>query len=376
MKKRLIIVSILLIAAFAAYLSYTTVDSKTSVATAAKKGYSATVYVAGMGGHFAAADITIDPNNAEDPIKITKLDRVVIGDKKTHPTHDPRIDNSDHNVLFWSTYVLDPNGKQHVGKTDLKTGNVIKDVAMDPDPRSPAKKPPVYCASGQSKHYYMPVFMGSEGYIDIFDKKTLEHKRRMYISDIGFKPGTYQFVHGVNSNDGKKFLLAINETKEGKSTGKIDLVLVDLPALEKGEWKVIAKASHTGEPGKTITFRQYFTKDDKYIFQSAADRIWVLDASNLKLIDEKMVDGQVHDMMPTPDGKYGILTVRQATEGCDVEGKPIAGKNITDGMLQLYDFDARKIVGKQVSVCLACHKRMGLGDRSAVLCGIDGNWKM
>mgnify|MGYP005834578643 FL=1 len=376
MKKRLTIVSILVVAAFAVYLSYTTIDSKTTVATAAKKGYSATVYIAGMGGHFAKADITIDPNNAENPIKIANLDRVVIGDKKTHPTHDPRIDNTDPNVLFWSTYVLDPNGKQHVGKTDLKTGNIIKDVAMDPDPRSLAKKPPVYCASGQSKNYFMPIFMGSEGYVDIFDKKTLEHKKRMYVSDLGFQAGTYLFVHGTNSNDGKKFLLLIQELKDGKQTGKIDFVLVDLPALEKGKWKVIAKASHTGEPGKTLTFRQYFTRDDKYIFQSAADRIWVLDASNLKLVDEKMVDGQVHDMMPTPDGKYGILTVRQATEGCDVEGKPIPGKDITDGMLQVYDFEARKIIGKQVSVCQACHKGMGLGDKSAALCGIDGNWKM
>jgi len=376
MKKRLLIVSIILIAAFAAYLSYSTIDSKATLATAAKKVYSATVYIAGMGGHFAAADITIDPNDTGEPIKINKLDRIVIGDKKTHPTHDPRIDNTDRNILFWSTYVLDPNGKQHVGKSDLRTGEVIKDVAMDPDPRSPAKKPPVYCGSGQSKEYFMPVFMGSEGYVDIFDKKTLEHKKRMYISDIGFKPGTYQFVHGTNSNDGKKFLLTIQEMKDGKSTGKIDFVLVDLPALEKGKWKVIAKASHTGEPGKTLTFRQYFTKDDRYIFQSAADRIWVLDASNLKLVDEKMVDGQVHDMMPTPDGKYGILTIRQTTEAYDVEGKPIAGKTITDGMLQLYDFDAKKIVGKQVSVCVACHKDMGIGDRSAVLCGIDGNFKM
>lgn len=79
--------------------------------------------------------------------------------------------------------------------------------------------------------------------------------------------------------------------------------------------------------------------------------------------------------MPTPDDKYGILTVRQATKGCDVEGKPIPGKDITDGMLQVYDFEARKIIGKQVSVCQACHKGMGLGDKSAVLCGIEGNWR-
>lgn len=30
-------------------------------------------------------------------------------------------------------------------------------------------------------------------------------------------------------------------------------------------------------------------------------------------------------MMPTPDGKYGILTVRQATEGCAVIGSLLLG---------------------------------------------------
>jgi len=39
-----------------------------------------------------------------------------------------------------------------------------------------------------------------------------------------------------------------------------------------------------GEPGKTITFRQYFSRDDKLIFQSAADRMWVLDGKTLKLV--------------------------------------------------------------------------------------------
>ncbi len=340
--------------------------------SAAKKNYSAEIYVAGMGGHFAKASILIDPNDMNEPIKIKELDRLVIGDKKTHPTHDPRVDNTDPNILFWSTYVLDPNGKQHVGKSNIKTGEVIKDVAMDPDPRSPAKKPPVYCASGQTKKYYMPIFMGNEGYVDFFDKKTLKHVRRMYVRDLGYEPGTYQFVHGVTSNDGKKLLLAINNGAQGT----VDLLLIDLPALEQGTWKVIKKTTLTGKPKATMSFRQYFTKDDKYIFQSAADRIWVLDANTLQLVDEKMVDGQAHDFMPTPDGKYGIITIRNVASACDEKGNPIPGKEITDGLVQLYDFTAKKIVGKQVSVCQACHKQFGLGDKSAVLCGIDANFKM
>lgn len=158
MRKSFIVVGVMIFA-LVGYLAFTVVDGKTPVATAGKKTYSGTVYVAGMGGHFAKADITIDPNNADNPIKVAGLDRVVIGDKNTHPTHDARIDVNDPNIMFWSTYKIDPNGKQHVGKTDLRTGNVIKDVAMAPDPRSTGgeKKMPLYCASGQTKKYFMPV---------------------------------------------------------------------------------------------------------------------------------------------------------------------------------------------------------------------------
>jgi hypothetical protein len=124
----------------------------------------------------------------------------------------------------------------------------------------------------------------------------------------------------------------------------------------------------------------YFSPDDKLIFQSAADRFWLLDAKDLKMVDEKMTKGQNHDAQPTPDGKYAILTLRTSdTEGCDIEGKPImkdgAPVKITDGTIQIYDVDAKKIIGKQASVCFGCHKGMGLGDKSAVLCGLDTTFK-
>ncbi len=383
MKKGLLIV-LMLSLAFGGYLAYTTVDSKTPVVVAAKQTYTATVYVAGHGGHFAKADVTIDPNNADDPLKIAGLDKVDIGDTKTHKTHDARIDSTDSNILFWSTYQLDPNGKQHVGKSDLKTGKVITDIAMDPDKRSTGgeKKMPIYCASGQSKAYFMPVFMGSEAYVDVFDKKTMKHLHRVFISDLGYKAGTYQFLHGVNSNKMDKFLLTMTmKGEDGKMNGKIDFVLVDLPALEKGKFKEIKRATYTGEPTKTISFREYFSKDDKYIFQAGGDRLWVMDAKTLAKVDEKMSkDGENHDLMPTPDGKYALLTIRNGKiEACDAGGKPIMkdGKNvnITDGQLQLYDFDAKKIVGKPASVCFACHKNAGLGDKTAILCGMDANYK-
>jgi hypothetical protein len=379
MKKKLAVFVSLVAVVFCAYLVFTAADSKTSIATAAKQTYSTIVYVAGHGGHFAKADVTIDPNNADNPIKVNSLDMVNIGTTESHKTHDARIDATDSNTLFWSTYALDKDGKMHVGKSDLKTGKVIKDVALTPDPRSPAKTGPVYCASGQSNAYYMPVFMGSEGYVDVIDKKTMELKYRVFVSDLGYKPGTYQFVHGNNSNDMKKFVIVLSQKGEdGKMNGKQDVILVDLPSLEKGKMKELARATFSGEPGKTITFRMYFSKDDKYIYQAAGDRMWVLDAATLKQVDEKMTKpafGENHDVMPSPDGKYALLTLRSSGEGCDPEGKPTPGKMITDGTLMLYDADAKKLVGKPVTVCFGCHKGMGKGDKNAILCGLDANYK-
>ncbi len=382
--KKILLVAVMVSLAFGGYLAFTTVDSKTAVVVAAKKIYSATVYVAGHGGHFAKADVTIDPNNADNPIKVNGLDMVNIGNTKTHKTHDARIDANNNTVMFWSTYQLDPNGKQHVGKSDLKTGKVITDVAMDPDKRSSGgeKKMPIYCASGQSKGDYMPVFMGTEAYVDVFDKATMKHKHRVFVSDLGYKPGSYQFVHGINSNKMDKFVLTFTmKGEDGKMNGKIDFVTVDLKALENGKMKEIKKATHTGTPGKTITFREYFSPDDKLIYQSAGDRMWVLDANTLAMVDEKMsTGGENHDVQPTPDGKYAVLTLRNGkAEACDAEGKPVMkdGKavNITDGMIQLYDADAKKIVGKPVSTCFGCHKGMGLGDKTAILCGLDSVYK-
>lgn len=383
MKKRLLVIIAVSALICLSFLALSTVDTATPSALAAGKTYSGTIYVAGMGGHFAKADVTIDPSNAAEPVKVNSLDKVDIGNKDTHATHDARIDVNDSTVLFWSTYKLDPQGKMHVGKSDLKTGNVVKDVTLDPDPRAPGgeKKSPLYCASGQSKKFYFPVFMGTEGYVDVFDKATMEKKSRVFVSDLGFQKGTYKFLHGINSPDMKTFLLVLNQAKEGKGTGDIDFVLVDMAALEGGKLKEIKRATLKGIPDKTITFRGYFSNDGKTIYQSAGDRLWVIDAATLKLVDEKMMPegSQNHDAQTTPDDKYALLTVRTVTAGCDADGKAIVkegkGVDITDGTFMLYDAAAKKLHDKPTSTCLACHKGMGIGDKNAVLCGLDSNWK-
>ena len=383
MKRRFVFTAVLVAVALTGYLSFTTVDTKTQTAVAAGQTYSGTVYVAGHGGHFAQADVTVDPSNAADPIKMNKLDKMDIGNKDTHVNHDARIDNADKNIMFWATYKLDPTGKMHVGKSDLKTGKVLIDIALTPDPRSTGgeKKMPLYCASGQSKNFFLPVFMGVEAYVDVFDKKDLSHKHRVFISDLGYAKGTYQFAHGTNSPDMKTFILSMNQVKDGKMTGDVDFVTVDMAALEGGKLKQIAKNTLKGTANKTITFREYYSNDGKLVYQSAGDRLWVIDAKTLKLADEKMLPegNQLHDAMTTPDDKFALLTVRTVTAACDTEGKAIVkegkGVDITDGTFMLYDASAKKLNEKSTSTCLACHKGMGLGDKNAILCGLDANWK-
>ncbi|RJQ53435.1 MAG: hypothetical protein C4526_06625 [Nitrospiraceae bacterium] len=368
MKNRFIVLTVITAMAFLGYLSFTVVSPKSQAVNAAKKTYTGTAYVSGMGGHFAKADITIDPNDTENPVKVKNLDRVVIGDKTTHPTHDPRIDTEDKNVMFWSTYKLDPGKKVHVGKSDLKTGNVIKDIALDVDARVKSAAP-LYCGSGQTKNSFMPIMMATESYVDVFDKKDFTHKHRVFFDELGYKAGGYKFFHGTNTPDMKGFVITVNLAENGKGTGKIDVLMLDLKELENGKVKVLAKNTLTGEPDKTITFRQFFTKDGKYLLQSGGDRFFLVDAKTLKLIDEEMITGgENHDAMPTPDGKYAMLTLRQPVTVKIEEGT----KTVTDGTLQIYDIDAKKLVGKPVSVCNTCHGDMGIKE-SAILCGLDGN---
>ena len=380
MKKILSTVGVLALVA-GAYMTLSTVNNYSPVATAEASGksvYNATLYVAGMGGHFSVADVTIDPNNAAAPITVHSTEMLDIGGVG-YPTHDARIDENDRNVMFWSTYKLDTwkdkgakGGNLHVGKSDLTTGEVLKDVSF-PAPERAVWTGANFCASGQSSTSYIPVGMSNEGYIDVYDKASMKLKHRVFFDDLGIKAGETTFAHGINTPDYKKFLLTVNHTPDGftKWTGNTRLIMLDMAALEQGKIKKLQEAMITGKPkdasGGTITFRQYFTNDGKYLLQSGADRGYLIDAATLKVLDEiTPLPGENHDIIPTPDGKYAVMTLRE-------KAKDHEGNDSVDGTILLYDIEARKTVGKTASVCFSCHKGEGIG--KAILCGLDANWK-
>lgn len=369
---------------------------------AAKPGtYAATFYVAAMGGHFAVADVTIDPT-AANPIHLNKLTKIDIDDAETHPTHDARIDVNNPDHMFWSTYHVDKAiNKTHVGVSDLKTGEVLKDVEVE-TPTQASITNHMYCASGQTADYYMPISMANKGYISIFKKSDFLQKADVKPVQTVFLEGTdadihkpYVFYHGINSPDMKKFYMSINEADKDQGTpiGKMHMVMLDMNDLVKGKVTVLKKGVAPGAAGKTYSFRQYFSPDGKLIANSGGDRMYLVDANTLEVLDNQMMLPleENHDGIFTPDSKYVIATSRTKTlvggnyekisrtaSECATEKTPAKelGEDdyFMDGQLKLYDVAAKKFIGTPTSVCLACHNEEGVGQH-AVLCGIDANWK-
>lgn len=352
--------------------------------------YSGTAYVAGMGGHFAKAAISIDPS-ATTPITVESLNKIDIGTGSTHPVHDARIDANNKNTMYWSTYKPDHSAGDmlHYGKSDLSTGEVVKDVtAKIPDGTLNTKAN--YCASGQSKDYYFPISMAKPGYISVIRKSDMKLMHQVYLegTDADIKTG-YKYMHGINSPDLKEMLITLNESdspassKElGTTIGKMHMVVLDTAALEQGKVKVLRKGVADGNKKSTISFRQYYSPDGKYIANATGDILFLVDAKTLKVLDAETIGPleQLHDATFTPDSKYVVATSRSKNvfPDCVDPIHPKPDEFLMDGHLKLYDVQAKKFIGKSSSTCLACHdQELGRGDDAvhAVLCGLDVNWK-
>lgn len=351
--------------------------------------YDGTAYVAGMGGHFAVAQFHIDPS-ADSPITVKSLDMIEIGDRDSHPTHDTRIDYKDRNTMFWSTYLMDEDAdnQAHVGITDLRTGEKIKDVPIA-IPDQVLNKSKVYCASGQTEDFYMPVSMSQPGYISVIRKSDMKLMHQVFLegTEADIKVA-YKFMHGVTSPDMKEMLITLNEsdatlgTKDfGNAIGKMHMFVLDTASLVQGKVKVLRSGIADGNFKSTVSFRQYYSPDGKYISNATGDILFLIDSATLEVVDAEPMAKleQTHDAIFTPDSKYVIATSRTkaTTPDCSDPGNPKDGEWRMDGQLKLYDVNARKFVGKPVSTCLACHdEQIGTDEDAphAVLCGIDVNW--
>lgn len=350
--------------------------------------YNGTAYVAGMGGHFAKAEISIDPAEP-NPITINSLDKVDIGDGTSHPVHDARIDYKDKNIMYWSTYKLDPGADNmtHVGKTDLLTDEVIIDVTLK-TPSNVLNAAKNYCASGQSRNYFFPVTMTKPGYISVIRKSDMKLMHQVFLegteADIKVP---YKYMHGVTSPDMSEMLITLNESDTpgkayGKTVGKMHMIVLSTAALEQGKVKVLRKGIADGNKGSTISFRQYYSPDGAFIANATGDIMFLVDAKTLKVIDAETVGPleQLHDAIFTPDSKYVVATSRSKNlfPDCSDPIKPKPNEYLMDGHFKLYDVRAKKFIGRSSSTCLKCHdEELGRGEDAvhAVLCGLDVNWK-
>lgn len=356
--------------------------------------YEAQMYIAGMGGHFADAKVVIEPGK-DAPVTISSLEKIDIGDGSTHPTHDARIDSKDRNIMYWSTYKLDKEKKgasiTHVGKTDLSTGEVIKDTEVK-TPESVMNTAKMYCASGQTSTSFMPIAMSKPGYLTVVDKKTMAVKHQVFFEGTEADPGVaYKYIHGITSPDESEFFLTFNESDApkdskdyGNTVGKMHMFVLDAKELEKGNVKVLRKGIATGNKKSTVSFRQYFSPDGKYIANATGDILFIIDAKTLEVLDAETAGplDQFHDAIFTPDSKYVITTSRakRIKEGvtCEDPNKPANTEFLMDGTISVYDMKAGAFTGKAASVCLACHDNdLGTGEDAvhAILCGLDANWK-
>jgi hypothetical protein len=194
-------------------------------------------------------------------------------------------------------------------------------------------------------------------------------------------------MHGISSPDMKEMFITMNESDAtdksyGTTVGKMHMVVLDMAELEKGKVKVLRKGVADGNFKSTISFRQYYSPDGRYIANATADILYLVDAKTLEVLDAETVGPleQLHDAIFTPDSKYVIATSRSKNlfPDCVDPIHPKPDEYLMDGHVKLYDVQAKKFIGKTTSTCLACHdQELGRGEDAvhAVLCGLDINWK-
>lgn len=355
-----------------------------------KTTYTGTIYMASQGGgHVAVVPVTIDPSNQAAPIAVGNISRIQLSSgtgagNKTHIFHDVRLDGTK---LYYSSIFSDTDanpGMVHLGYVDLASNNAVHDAMIDAT--AEAVSPMMaYCGSGQSATHFFPMTMSSPAYIDAIPKSAIQSGAtlsstgsvtRTFVED--FRTGgdpNYRFAHGVNSPDGNKLFVAVNETSSGSMSGAVSVYVMNASDAVAGtlDPSKVTKNTISGltAGGGTIAFRSTYIPNGTQILQAGKNRLLVLNAADLSVADNNTAIGgsfaaftdhggiENHDVMPTPDGKYAILSLRYQHSATAFQ----------DSGLQLYDLANKKTIGDPVSTCSGCHSS---ATAAHLTCGIDG----
>jgi cytochrome c553 len=350
----------------------------TAAATTPPGVYAGTIYAAGVGGHMAVASVSIDPNSA-NPLAITRLERIRLGNSTDYGFHDVRIDRTRGRAgkLFWSTIKADSAGGYRYGRVDLGSGRVDCEVQVALPTGSAA---PGYCGSGQSANKFLPVWMGMRGFVDVIDKDTCVLENRVYLDTIPGFPARWNMAHGSNTKDFSAMTFAVNllDPTTGAALNQGQLVNVDMASLLAGAPVITAIGPAVQGPPATTFFRQEWTPDGGTLVQGGKAAFYRFDASlteqcRYQLPVENGHQGENHDAALVPDSDYAVMQMRRWVDyGLSVP--------VLDGQLQLVRLSTCEPVGNPVSMCVACHDRNGMVrespgiDSRYVSCGVASVW--
>jgi len=148
--------------------------------------FTGKLYVAATsGGHIGVVDVTIDPTNTTTPIVVNSATRIQItanapaGATSTMPAfHDVRLDTTANRV-YYSAIKVDGTstadaGRAHIGYVDLADTNAstrVHDGTINAT--TAAQSGLVYCGSGQTTDFFIPMTMSYPAYIDAVPKTVL-----------------------------------------------------------------------------------------------------------------------------------------------------------------------------------------------------------
>ncbi|HEY5998353.1 MAG TPA: YncE family protein [bacterium] len=311
-----------------------------------------TAYIAGHGGHLAVVDLSTlrEPTEDSDRIVITEAGSEMEGKIAGMDFEKSKAGGGSHgSALVGSKLVVGLlNGKVVIYDLESKKKSEAMDVG---------KK---FCdvIVGPDGLLYMEDM--ADGNVYVWDSKTLKTVDKMPVGAA---------------------LCGIAWTKNKEKAYISDMPLGLVYVID---WKTKQKIATISDPAMTFIHQITMAPDGEHLWVTAPNeygpqgpgkpnlgprnqkpQIVVIDTKTDKVVEKIVLPDEVnlHDVEFSPDGKTALLPAR--TYG-------------NDSILALMDVETRKVT-KEVSLCLACHKKEGvevtMDNKSPLLCGIVVDWK-